>query len=97
MTETRWKAQERRVGRLLWLKRTPSSGVATPDLEGRNLVVEVKDRARFPTWIEAALLQAQAKAGPERLGIVVLTGPRASRDIVCLDLKDWLAYHGGDR
>lgn len=93
----RWKEQEKRVAHFLELKRNVNTGEALPDAEGEWLVVEVKDRERFPLWIEAALLQAQAHTHEGQLGIAVLTGPRAARDLVVMDLRDFRDYFGGQR
>lgn len=93
----RWKDQEMRIARFLGLRRNPNTGGAAPDAEGDWLVVEVKDRSRFPTWIEAALLRVESLAHEGQLGIVVLTGPTSSRDLVVMDLRQFRDYLGGQK
>mgnify|MGYP001572225358 FL=1 len=93
----RWKEQEQRIAHLLGLRRNVNSWKAAPDAEVEWLVVEVKDRKRFPSWIESALLKVQAQANEGQLGIAVLTGPTASRDLVIMDLndfRDWFVERG---
>ena len=93
----RWKDSERRVARVLGLTRNINTGEATPDAEGEWLVVEVKDRSRFPNWIEAEVLKARQRAGEGRLGIAVLTGPTNILDLVVMDLRDFKDYFGGQK
>lgn len=58
------------------------------------LAIEVKHRKQLPTWLKAALVQAETAAGPERLGLVVLHEHRQkyTECLVVLRLKDWLDY-----
>jgi len=95
VTEKRWKAQERRIARLLNCKRNLNSGEAGPDLENAALAVQVKDRKDLPQWMQTALLQIRSQADKERLGIVVLTTPATSRAMVLMDLDDYRDWHVG--
>ena len=97
MTEKRHKAQERRVARHLGARRNPQNGSGKPDAESEWLVIENKDRKRFPQWIVRAVLQARAKAGPKRLGIATLTSPSSPQILVVLLLPDFKDWHGWKR
>ncbi len=97
MSEKRWKAQERRVARLLGGVRSHNKGEASPDISLPWLVVEVKDRGRFPGWIQLALDQAAQHASSTQLPIVVLTGAHVPRDLVVLDLRDFRDWFGPEK
>lgn len=97
MPEKRWKEQERRIARLLGLSRRPNTGRGGPDLEGQWLVVEVSDRSRYPQWVIDKILKAKEWAKGDRLGVHILTGTDQPIDVICLDLRDWIAYHGKDQ
>lgn len=89
MPEKRWKAQERRIARLLNGHRNPNTGAAAPDVETEWLCVEVKDREELPAWIHAALATARGHAGGNRLGIAVLSSRTEVIDLVVMDLRDF--------
>ena len=57
-----------------------------PDLVGRGLKVEVKDRKSLPLWLIDARLQAHDYEDLERLEVLVITGPTITGDLVVLDL-----------
>jgi len=92
MPEKRWKAQERRVARLLGAKRNPRNGSTNPDATSRDLVIENKDRRRFPQWIVAALAQARTKAPSHKLPIVTVTNADSLQILVIMDLMDFKAW-----
>lgn len=94
MTEARYKRQERRVAKSLGGKRNPRDGSGKPDIESEWLVIENKDRKRFPTWIARAVLLAHAKAGPKRLGIATLTSSTSPHVLVVMLLGDFKDWHG---
>lgn len=94
MSEKRWKKEERRVARLLGLKRNPKDGSANPDAENSWLIVENKDRSRPPLWIYQALGLARQKAGRTRLGVVTITSPSDPRVLVVMDIRDFKDWHG---
>lgn len=89
MPDKRWKAQERRIGRLLGLKRVGPTGVHGPDLVGEHLLVQVKDRKEWPLWLREARYSVADVPGKERYGIVVLTSPLMAVDLVLMDLRDF--------
>ena len=94
LSEKRWKAQERRIGRLLQCKRNLNSGESGPDLENESLAVQVKDRARLPLWMSEALESIRLQAGKDRLGLVVITTPVSRRPYVLMDLEDYYTRRG---
>jgi len=70
-----------------------------PDVKHEWLAVEVKERARpLPRWLRDAICQAVAAQREGQLPIVVLhqTGQRHDTDIVCVRLKDFEEWFGGD-
>lgn len=97
---TTWKAAERRIARMLGLQRVGNSGRNTPDAEGEHLVAEVKHgkRYRLARWLHDELTKACSKAGPGRLGVVVIHEPgQAYGDaVVCLRLRDYADWYAGD-
>ena len=97
MPEPRWKKEERRLAKHLGGWRNPSNGSGKPDVESEWLVVEVKDRAKFPQWMYRALSLARMKAGPKRLGIVTLTSPNTPEVLVLMTLHDFKDWHGWTR
>lgn len=98
MTKAAWKNTERRIARLLHGERTGNTGAATEDVAHAWLSVEVKHRRVLPAWLHDALQQAQRNAPAERLPLVVLHqhGERATNDVVCVRLRDWLDWFGDD-
>jgi hypothetical protein len=100
--EKRWKAQERRIARLLNAKRNPH-GMQTnshakqgvPDVENAALAAEIKDRKVLPEWLVNAVMQAKGKATKAQLPLVVLTTPAADLDLVVLDLRDYREWYVG--
>lgn len=95
---TAWKDTERRIARLLHGERTGNRGAATEDVAHIWLSVEVKHRRQLPSWLTAAMQQAQRNAPAGRLPIVVLHahGTRGANDVVCLRLADFLDWFGND-
>ena len=97
---TTWKGAERRIARMLGLQRVGNSGRDTPDAEGEHLVAEVKHgkRYRLAQWLHAELDKARSKAGPGRLGVVVIHEPgQAYGDcVVCMRLQDYADWYAGD-
>lgn len=92
MPEKRWKAQERRVARLLNARRNPHGDPNAPDVENEWLLAEVKDRKEMAQYIDEALTTAQAKAGGKRLPLAVLTyqdSPRIHIVIEGTDFRDF--------
>lgn len=94
MTEKRWKAQERRVARLLGATRNPRKGTPTPDAESSWLAIENKDRRVIPQWIIVTVAKARARAGPKRLGIATLTTRDNPQVLVVIDLRDFKEWFG---
>ena len=95
---TAWKDTERRIARLLHGERTGNRGAATDDVQHGWLSVEVKHRRQLPSWLTAAMGQAQRNAPAGKLPIVVLHahGARAVNDVVCVRMGDFLDWFGDD-
>ncbi len=89
MPDKRWKAQERRIGRILGLKRVGPTGVHGPDLVGPGLNIQVKDRKDLPLWLKEALPPVGHSLVSESLNVVVLTCPSMRVDLVLVDLLDF--------
>ena len=99
MSDTRWKATERRIAALLGGRRVPVSGRGRgdqPDIAHAWLSVECKDRATLPAWLMDALDQAEASATPAQLPVAVLhrAGDRHDAALVVLRLADFVAWFG---
>ncbi len=100
MSDTRWKATERRVASLLGGRRVPVSGRGRgdqPDVAHPWLALEVKDRATLPAWLLDALDQAEWSATPAQLPVAVLhrAGVRHDAALVVLRLAAFVAWCGG--
>lgn len=71
----RWKRQERDVAKLLDGRRLPNNGSRQPDVlaatPAGSLAVQVKTRKTVPSWLLAAVAQAERDAAP--LGAIPLT------------------------
>lgn len=94
MPEKRWKAQERRVAKLLGAKRNPHGDKDKPDAESTWLCIENKDRKELPVWLMHALSQAKARRKPNQLAIVTLTTCENPQVLVVMDLRDFRAWFG---
>ena len=95
MTEKRWKAQERRMARLLNCKRNPNTGASQPDMENAHLAVDNKDRKELPKWIVEALVKVQGLAQPNRLGMVTVSSPNDPLVLVVMSLEDYRTWYIG--
>jgi len=95
MPNATWKEAERRVARVLGGRRVGPTGRAGADVVvGDWLVVECKHRETLPQWIERALGQARAAAGPRRLGIAVLHERGRHDSLVVMSLSDFAEWFG---
>jgi hypothetical protein len=99
MSDTRWKATERRVATLLGGQRVPVSGRGrgdAPDVRHPWLSIEIKDRAVLPAWLLDALDQAERSATPDQLPVAVLhrAGDRHDNALVVLRLAAFVAWFG---
>ena len=95
MSDTTWKATERRVARRFGSQRSGPRGQGVPDVITGKYSIEVKTRKRLPTWLRAALDQATRNALPDTLPIVILheVGQRGERDWVVMEMgvfEKWL-------
>ena len=94
MSEKRWKAQERRVARLLGGKRNHTKGSAAPDVQSTWASIEVKDRKSLPQWLYLAIAQARGNATRRQLPLAVLTTPSTTQVLVVMDMRDFTAWFG---
>jgi hypothetical protein len=94
MTDTSWKAHERRTARRLGGTRTGPTGQDGPDVDAGWLVAECKHRRRLPAWLGDALAKVRGQAGPGRLGVVVAHEAGARDSWVILALSDWCDWYG---
>ena len=101
MSDRAWKAWERTLARLLGGRRVPITGRArgdVPDISHPWLAIEAKVRREIPFWLEDALRQAEASAGPTQPPIAVIHKHRTAHGqaLVVLRLRDWLDWFGSD-
>jgi hypothetical protein len=99
MSDSRWKATERKIAGLLGGRRVPVSGRGrgdAPDIAHPWLAIEVKDRATLPLWLLDALDQAEASATAEQLPVAVLhrAGDRHDQAVIVLRLADFVDWFG---
>lgn len=89
MSDTTWKATERRVARRFGSQRSGPRGQGVPDVITGKYSIEVKTRKRLPDWLQDALDQAERNALPDTLPVVVLheIGRRSEHDWVLMDMK----------
>jgi len=95
MSDTTWKATERRVARRFGSQRSGPRGQGVPDVITGKYSIEVKTRKRLPDWLREALDQATRNAVPDTLPIVILheVGQRGERDWVVMEMgvfEKWL-------
>ena len=96
-----WKHAERKIARMLGLVRVGNTGRNTPDAaaDGAHLVAEIKHgrRYRLARWLHDELSKARTKAGPGRIGVVVIHEPgQAYRDsVLVMRLQDYADWYGG--
>ena len=86
-----WKAEERRVARLLGGTRRGPSGRRTEDVSHSLFSVEVKQRREIPAWLLGAVRQARDNAPAERIPLVVLHKAGGRERMVCLSMAAFLA------
>ncbi len=101
MSDTRWKATERRIAALVGGRRVPVSGRArgdAPDIAHPWVALEVKDRASLPLWLLDVLAQAEASATPDQLAVAVLhrAGDRHDHALIVLRLGAFVDWCGKD-
>ncbi len=92
MTAQRWKRQERQVAAALGGVRFPNSGIGQPDVRVAGYAVQVKTREALPTWLIAAVDQAERDAGAGEIPVVVLaevSQGRKARRLVLMAFDDW--------
>jgi len=91
-----WKHAERRTADLLGGERVGPTGRATADVITDWAAVEVKHRKKLPMWIQKAVDQAVAAAGPRRLPLTVLheKGQRYTESLVVMRLGDFADWFG---
>ncbi len=99
MSDSRWKATERRIAGLLGGRRVPVSGRGRgdqPDIAHPWLSLEVKDRASLPLWLLDALDQAERSATAAQLPVAVLhrAGDRHDHALVVLRLAAFVDWFG---
>jgi len=99
MSDSRWKATERRIAALLGGRRVPVSGRGRgdqPDIAHPWLSLEVKDRATLPAWLLDALDQAEKSATTEQLPVAVLhrAGDRHDHALIVLRLGAFVDWFG---
>jgi hypothetical protein len=99
MSDSRWKATERKIAALLGGRRVPVSGRGrgdAPDVAHPWFAIECKDRATLPAWLLDALAQAEASAQPDQLPVAVLhrAGDRHDHALVVLRLVEFMAWFG---
>lgn len=95
MSDTTWKASERRIARRFGSQRSGPRGQGVPDVITGKYSIEVKTRKRLPVWLREALDQATRNAVPDTLPIVILheVGQRGERDWVVMEMgvfEKWL-------
>jgi hypothetical protein len=99
MGESRWKAHERAVARLLGGERLPNTGRRGPDALAGPWSIEVKTRRSLPRWLLEAVHQAEEGArATGRLPLVVLTHApgkgRKARRYALMPLEALVAWRG---
>lgn len=101
MSDTRWKAFERRVAVLLGTRRIPVTGERDgADFEDGMFCYQAKSRAsQFPGYVLEWLDKIRRKAAersPAKIGVVILQRPRClDQDaLVVVSLRDWIDLHG---
>ena len=93
-----WKGTERAVNGRLGGARVPVNGRrGQPDIAHPRLALEVKHRKALPAWLQGAMRQATACAGPEQIPVAVLHehGSRHDGDLCVLRLADLTALLAG--
>lgn len=87
MRNNLFKAVERRIARELGGQRVGQYGGA--DVVTDSLAIECKQRKSFPTWLWAAIRQAEKNAGDQQSPVVILheTGNRYEDDLVMMRLS----------
>ena len=95
MPEKQWKAQERRIARLLNARRNPSGNPVAPDVENASLVGEIKVVQELPKYLVNAVLQSKSKVTGGRLPVVVLVGMTSPLDLLIMDLRDYRDWYVG--
>lgn len=100
MSDTRWKAFERRCAVLLGTRRIPVTGErAGADAETSLFCFQFKKRSIVPgyirEWLDGIRCAAAARS-PQKIGVVVMQNPRR-QDLdafVVMSLKDFIELHG---
>ncbi len=98
---SQWKSTERAVAKRLGGRRVPITGRQrgdVPDVQHSWLSIEVKHRKTIPAWLHDAMAQAVAAQRDGQLPIVCVhkAGARHDEDIVCVRMKDFVEWFGGD-
>lgn len=103
MSDTRWKAFERRIAVLLGTRRIAVTGERDgADFETPMFCFQAKKRKTFPGYVAEWLDLIHGKGAtrtPAKIGVVILQRPRgADLDaLVIVSLRDWLDLHGPTR
>src|SRR5919206_186077 len=98
MSEKSWKRQEREIARALGTERIPNTGRAGAALKLPGWALQVKTRTTLPTWLVAAVEQAQRDASADERAAVVLAAVsqgRKARRLVGLDFDTWRVLIAG--
>lgn len=100
MSDTRWKAFERRCAVLLGTRRIPVTGErAGADAETSLFCFQFKKRSVVPgyirQWLDGIRCAAAARS-PQKVGVVVMQLPRRQDldALVVMSLKDFIDLHG---
>lgn len=102
MSDTSWKAFERRVAVALGTRRIPVTGErAGADLEDGMFCYQAKLGRRLPSYLRewlSGIVAAGLKRSPAKVGVVVWK-PMYADDadaLVIVRFRDWVALHGGN-
>jgi len=98
VTAERWKRQEREVAKALGGVRLPNTGAGQCDVRAPGWAVQVKTRRTLPSWLWAAVDQAERDAGAGESPAVVLsevTAGRKAKRLAVLNVDRFVALVAG--
>jgi hypothetical protein len=88
-----WKDHERAVAKALGGTRSPNTGKGSPDIEHPLWSIECKYRKQIPLLVTEGLAQAR-RYDDVKTPLLVLKEKNKKGAIVCMDIKDFVDWHG---